>query len=158
MCQLSVDNLPLPPKPPIPSPARFYRGKRQGARGDPPKQAKRVLLAILLFIEIISKMSFNLPYDRAHAHPGRQRAHFSDGRATEKVSCATESACRRLIFSASETTGRRCFADGVCRWAMAGHLSRHAEELLRRTRAPRWHSSYCREGHLKPADHIFSAC
>ena len=53
----------LPPKPPIPSPARFYRGKSQEYEATPPQKTSGVRTVCFLHIEIICKFCVSRPWN-----------------------------------------------------------------------------------------------
>ena len=58
----SAGGAPLLPKPPIPSPARFYRGRAKDTRHSRPKSKRRVYSQFGLSIEIVCKNCVDRPW------------------------------------------------------------------------------------------------
>ena len=79
--------VPLPPKSPIPSPARCWREKSRRHEALPSKDKRSVYSLFSLFVEIICKISFTGPGQQGKAcsfrHPAGKYTPLVDGMAEQ---------------------------------------------------------------------------
>ena len=99
--------VPLPPKPPIPSPARFYQGKKPGLRDTPAQKVSGPRMAYLLYLlELFVKFVLIDPNgDRSRRLQRRKRS----------ISSCTSSRPIMMFFS---SVARNCAASLLRRAAM----------------------------------------